>query len=79
MRNADGFFAADDFQFDGQGLDAADAILDIRRRRMLADGDAGAGGVEQADRLVRQLARRDIAMRKAHRRFDAPRPACSTR
>ena len=40
------------------------------RRRVLRDGDAGAGGVEQADRLVGQLARRDIALRQLDRGVD---------
>ncbi len=34
---------------------------------MLTDRHAGAGGVEQADRFVGQLARGDIAVRKLHR------------
>ena len=38
--------------------------------RVLADGDARAGGVEQAHRLVRQLARRDVAVRQPHRRLE---------
>ena len=45
-------------------------VLDRRRHRVLADGDAGGGGVEQAHRLVRQLARRDVAVREPHRRLD---------
>ena len=41
-----------------QRLDAAAAVLHLGRRRVLADRDARAGRVEQADRLVGQLARR---------------------
>jgi hypothetical protein len=32
------------------------AVLDLGRHGVLADRDPGAGGVEQADGLVRQLA-----------------------
>ena len=51
-------------------LDAAAAVLDLGRHRVLADGDARAGGVEQAHRLVGQLARRDVAVRELDRRLD---------
>ena len=50
-------------------LDAPAAVLDRRRHGVLADGDARAGGVEQADRLVGQLAGRDVAVRELDRRF----------
>ena len=39
--------------------------------------DARAGGVEQADRLVRQLARRDVAGRQPHRLARPPRRGCA--
>ena len=45
-------------------------VLDQRRRRALADRDARRGGVEQADRLVRQLPRRDVAVRQIDRGDD---------
>ena len=48
----------------------AAAVLDLGRDGALADGDAGAGRVEQAHRLVGQLARRDVAMRQLHRRLE---------
>ena len=38
-------------------------------RRVLRHGDARAGGIEQADRLVGQLPRRDVALRQLHRRL----------
>ena len=41
-------------------------VGDRRRRGALADRDAGAGGVEQAHRLVGQLPRRDVAGREMH-------------
>ena len=53
-----------------QRLDAALAVFELGRRRVLADRDASAGRVEQADRLVGQLARRNVAMREAHGRLD---------
>ena len=43
-------------------------IFDGGRRRRLRYGDARAGRVEQAHRLVRQLPRRDIAVRQLHGR-----------
>ena len=46
------------------------AVLELRRHAVLADRHARAGGVEQADRLVRQLARRDVAVRQADGRFE---------
>ena len=46
------------------------AVFDLGRRGVLADRDAGAGGVEQADRLVGQLARGDVAVRERDRGFE---------
>ena len=63
-RHADRCLAVDDALLDLQRLDAALAVLDLGRGRVLADRDAGAGGVEQADRLVGQLARRNVAVRQ---------------
>ncbi len=45
-------------------------VLDGRGLGVLADGDARAGGVEQAHRLVGQLARRNVAVGKIDRRHD---------
>ncbi len=56
--DADRQFAADDAFLDLQRLDPARAVFHLGRCRMLADGHAGAGGVEQADGLVGQLAAR---------------------
>ena len=39
-------------------------VLDRRRLGVLTDGDARAGGVEEAHRLVGQLPRRDVAVRQ---------------
>ena len=39
-----------------QGLDAPAAVIHLRRHGVLADGHARRGGVDQADRLVGQLA-----------------------
>jgi hypothetical protein len=62
--------ALDDAALDLERLDPALAVLDLGRRGVLADRDAGAGGVEQAHRLVGQLARRDVAVRERDRGFD---------
>ncbi len=60
--DADGLLAADDAQLGVQCVDALAAVVHLGRRGVQADGHAGAGGVEQADRLVGQLARRDVAV-----------------
>ena len=62
--DADRRLAADDLELGLERLDAAPAVLDLGRHGVLADGDARAGGVEQAHRLVGQLARRDVAVRE---------------
>ncbi|MNF28321.1 hypothetical protein D3C84_89960 [compost metagenome] len=67
--DTDGLFAPDDRQLSGQGLDAPAAVVHFGGHRVQADGDPRAGGVEQADRLVRQLARRDVAVRQLDRRL----------
>ena len=68
--DADSEFAGDDVALGLQQADAALAILHCRGRRVLAYGDAGGGGIEQADRLVRQLAGGDVAVRQADGGFD---------
>ena len=50
--------------------DRGGRVLDHRRHRALADGDARRGGVEQAHGLVGQLPRRNVAMREVHGRHD---------
>ena len=68
--DADRRLALDDAELDLERLDAPAAVLDLGRHRVLADRDARAGGVEQADRLVGQLARRDVAVRQLDRGLD---------
>ena len=58
--------ALDDLQLGVDQAEAALAVVDRRRYGVLAHRHAGAGGVDQADGLVRQLAGRDVARRKAH-------------
>ena len=41
-------------------------VFERARRRVQGHGDAGTGGVEQADGLVGQLARRNVAVREGH-------------
>ena len=62
--------ALEDADLDLEVLDPRLAVLDGRRRRVLAERDAGAGGVEQADRLVGQLPAGDVAVREPDRRLD---------
>ena len=73
--DADGLFAADDLQFGSQGLDPPQAVFDLGGHRVLADGDAGARRVEQADRFVGQLPGRDVAVRELDGRLRSPRRA----
>ena len=68
--DADRLLAADDLELGLQRLDRPAAVLELGRHRVLADRDARAGRVEQADRLVGQLARRDVAVRQPHRRLE---------
>ena len=65
--DADGMLAGDDLQFGFQRFYASAAVVHLGRYGMQADSHASAGGVEQADRLVRQLARRDVAVRELDR------------
>ncbi len=58
------FLAVEDLELEPEVVDPAAAILDGRRDRVLADGDPGAGGVQQADRLVGELPGRDVAVRE---------------
>jgi len=62
-RQADRFLAPDDRKLRLERFDPAPRILDVGWRGVLAHGHARACGVEQADRLVRQLPRRDVAVR----------------
>ena len=68
--DADRLFAADDLELGLQRLDRAAAIFELRRHGVLADRHARADRVQQADRLVGQLTRRDVAMRQPHRRLE---------
>ena len=66
-RDADRALARDDADLGLQRLDAALRVVDLGRHRVQADGHARGRGVEQAHRLVRQLARRDVAVRQLDR------------
>src|SRR5205807_257402 len=65
-----GGFAAEDFLFGLERLNAAAAIIDLWRDGMLADGHSSGSGVDQAHRLVRQLASGNVAMGQTHRRIN---------
>ena len=69
--NADRMLTGDDLQLGFQGFDTATAVVHFRGDRVQADGDAGAGGVQQAHGLVRQLARRNVAVGELHRGFQS--------
>ena len=56
--------AIEDADLDCEVIDLAPASSIGRRDGVLADGDAGAGGVEQADGLVGQLPAGDVAVRE---------------
>ena len=64
---AGGLFPAQPLQFLFQRLLAVAQAFQRRRHVVLAEGDPRAGGVEHADRLVRQLAAGDVAVRQLHR------------
>src|SRR5260221_648848 len=66
----DRLLAADDLHLRLQRLDRPAAVLELRRHAVLADGHPRARRIEEADRLVRQLARRDVPVRQAHRRLE---------
>src|SRR5690606_33067501 len=68
--DADARLAPDDLELGLEGFDLALAVFERRRGAVLADRDPGAGGVEHAHRLVRQLARRYVAVREPDRRLD---------
>ena len=57
-------------QLELEVVDLAAAVLDGRRDRILADRHPGAGRVEQADRLVRELPAGDVAVRELHGALD---------
>jgi len=67
--HADNGLALDNCQLGFQGLDTAPTVIHLGRGRMQADSDASTGRVDQADGLVWQLPRRDVAVGQAHRRF----------
>jgi hypothetical protein len=54
--------ATEDLELGLQRLDALAAVVDLGGDGVLTDRDAGARGVEQADRLVRELAGGDVAV-----------------
>ena len=57
--------AFEDAELDLEVVDLPAAVLDGRRDRALADRHPGAGGVEQADRLVGELPAGDVAVPRA--------------
>ena len=68
--DADRRLAPDDLQLGLQRLDPLRQSSTSRRHGVLADRHARAGGVEQAHRLVGQLARRDVAVREPDGRLE---------
>ena len=58
--------ALEDAVGDIELLDPAVTVLDRRRRRRLAHVDPRTGGIEQADRFVRQLPAGDVAVRQPY-------------
>src|SRR5262249_48930108 len=59
---ADRQLTAEDVDLGAERRHFALPVLDLRRRGALTDGDTGAGGIQQADRLVRQLPAGDVAV-----------------
>src|ERR1051326_464304 len=58
--DTDGGLTRDDLLLGLQVGDSAPRILNGWRRRVLTDRDAGGGGIEQADRFVGKLPRRNV-------------------
>ena len=67
---ADHGFAVENGDLGFQCLNAAAAIIHLGGDGVLADGDARAGGVDEADGLVRQLARGNVTVRELDGGFD---------
>ena len=67
----DGLFTGEDAFLDFEVVEAALKVLNRSGRRVLAEGKFGAGGIEDADGFIGQLAARDVAMRQADGRVDA--------
>jgi hypothetical protein len=53
-----GLFTVDDIELGGQCLDSSATVIHFSRHSMLTDRDPSTGSVQQADRFVRELARR---------------------
>ena len=70
MVEAGRHLAGDNAEFGIDQADASATIVDRCRHGVLAHRHARAGGVDQADGLVGQLARRDIARGQPHRLAD---------
>ena len=66
MAAIDGVFAPQDVKLPIEIFHSPAQVLDLRRDRRLANRHAGRGRVEQADRLVGQLAAGDVAVRQPH-------------
>ena len=62
--------AVEDAELEPEVVDLPPAVLDGRRDGVLADRHPGAGGVQQADGLVRELSGRDVAVRELHGALD---------
>ncbi len=67
MRFAGGDLAIQDRHLGVDQCNATLAVLERRRHRGLTHANARAGGIDQAHRLVGQLARRDVARRQPYR------------
>ena len=66
---AHGGFAPENALLHQQIVQLAHGLLDGRGRSVMTQGQPGAGRVENAHRLIRQLAPHHVAMRKTHRRL----------
>ena len=64
VRRAGGTLALQDADLDAQVINLAAAVFDSGGNGVLADRDAGAGGIEQADRLVGKLPCGDVTVRQ---------------
>ena len=70
MIGADGLFAGKDALLDFEVVDTAVEVFNGRRGGVLAEGEFGAGGIEDADGFIGQLAAGHVAVRKADGGFE---------
>ena len=70
MIDADDGFLVENADLGFEGVDMLARVINFRGNGVLADRDAGGGGVDELDRLVGELAGGDVAGGEFHAGFD---------